>query len=47
MARKMTEFAFQARADYEYPSDAEGLLYVIRLKANAILQRNIAPLLSG
>ena len=36
--------AFASPEIYEY-LEAEGLLYVIRLKANAILQRNIAHLL--
>ena len=35
--------AFASPEIYEY-LEAEGLLYVIRLKANAILQRNIAHL---
>ena len=37
--------AFASPEIYEY-LEAEGLLYVIRLKANAILQRNIAHLLT-
>ena len=37
--------AFASPEIYEY-LEAEGLLYVIRLKANAILQRNIAHLLN-